>query len=68
MPGFSVPPNRNWTGGRSPFRAPSGFSFCHAGFLSPLRGLTALCVAFPRLTPWAVFFRRFAAGAFILEA
>jgi hypothetical protein len=31
-------------------------------FLSPLWGLFIFSFAYPRLAPWAVFFRRFAAG------
>jgi len=33
-----------------------------AFFLSPLWGLLIVPFAYPRLAPWAVFFRRFAAG------
>jgi hypothetical protein len=31
-------------------------------FLSPLRGLVVFSLGVPRLTPWAAFFRRFAAS------
>ena len=37
-----------------------------ADFLSPIRGFARLLWYFPRLAPWAVFFRRFAAG--VLDA
>ncbi len=33
-----------------------------ARFLSPLRGLLFFPRCYPRLAPWALFFRRFAAG------
>jgi hypothetical protein len=32
------------------------------GFLSPLWGLTIISAPYPRLAPWAAFFRRFAAS------
>ena len=34
-----------------------------AVFFRPLRGLVLLSLLNPRLTPWAAFFRRFAAGS-----
>jgi hypothetical protein len=33
-----------------------------APFLSPLQGLLIFLLGYPRLAPWAAFFRRFAAG------
>jgi len=35
------------------------------GFFRPCRGLLAIQFVFPRLAPWAAFFRRFAASSII---